>query len=211
MNERNNEGSAEGSSGWVNTDVAAEALGVSARTVRNYILDGALVARKEKEGINERYVVSVDSLHALRDRRKQEGKLPASRRRASRRSETTTEGAAEAVRKTAVDMLRETLSSLEMHMAQNAELRTRLELTERAESTLREELERERQERLEAQGRVGSLEQERSETQEKVTQLTQEHAELEEEHSRLQSEAEQLRDELEAERSKGFWARLFGG
>jgi hypothetical protein len=33
---------------------------------------------------------------------------------------------------------------------------------------------------------------------------------LEEEHSRLQSEAERLRDELEAERSKGFWARLFG-
>jgi septal ring factor EnvC (AmiA/AmiB activator) len=211
MKERNNEGSAEGSSGWVNTDVAAEALGVSARSVRNYILDGALVARKEKEGINERYVVSVDSLQALRDRRKQEGKLPASRRRASRRSETTTEGAAEEVRKTAVDMLRETLSSLEMHMAQNAELRTRLELTERAESTLREELERERQERLEARRQAESLEQERSESQQREAQLTQEHAQLEEEHARLQSEAEGLREELDAERSKGFWARLFGG
>src|SRR3712207_1145149 len=98
MNERKNEGTNEGSSGWVNTDVAAEALGVSARSVRNYILDGVLVARKEKEGINERYVVSVDSLHALRDRRKQEGKLQASRRRASRRSESTAEGAAEEVK-----------------------------------------------------------------------------------------------------------------
>jgi chromosome segregation ATPase len=211
MNERKNEGSNEGSSGWVTTDVAAEALGVSARSVRNYILDGDLVARKEKEGINERYVVSVDSLHDLRDRRKQEGKLQASRRRASRRSEATSEGAAEEVRKTAVDMLRETLTSLEMHMAQNAELRARLELTERAESTLREELERERQERVEAQGRAGSFEQERSETQQRVAQLTEEHAELQEEHSRLTLEAEQLSDELEAERSKGFWARLFGG
>jgi chromosome segregation ATPase len=211
MNERKNEGSAEGSSGWVNTDVAAEALGVSARSVRNYILDGALVARKEKQGINERYVVSVDSLHALRDRRKQEGKLQAGRRRASRQPEATGKEAAEMVKETAVDMLRETLTSLEMHMAQNAELRTRLELTERAESTLREELERERQERVEAQGRVGSLERERSETQQRVTQLSQEHAVLEEEHSRLQSEAEQLKEELEAERSKGFWARLFGG
>ena len=207
MNERKD----EGSSGWVNTDVAAEALGVSARSVRNYILDGALVARKEKEGINERYVVSVDSLHALRDHRKQEGKLQARRRRTSRQSEATEEDAAEAVRKTAVDMMRETLTSLEMHMAQNAELRVRLELTERAESTLREELERERQERLEAQRRAGSLEQERSETQQRVAQLTQEHAQLEEEHSRLQSEAERIRDELEAERSRGFWARLFGG
>ena len=211
MNERNNEGNDEGNSGWVNTDVAAEALGVSARSVRNYIFDGALVARKEKEGINERYVVSVDSLHALRDQRKQEGKLQARRRRASRQSEATAEDSAEEVRKTAVDMMRETLTSLEMHMAQNAELRVRLELTERAESTLREELERERQERVEAQGRAGSLEQERSETQQRVTQLTQEHDQLEEEHSSLQSEAERLREELEAERSKGFWARLFGG
>jgi len=211
MNERKNEGSNEGSSGWVTTDVAAEALGVSARSVRNYILDGDLAARKEKEGINERYVVSVDSLHDLRDRRKQEGKLQASRRRASRRSEATSEGAAEEVRKTAVDMLRETLTSLEMHMAQNAELRARLELTERAESTVREELERERQERLEAQGRAVSLERERSETQQREAQLTQKHAQLEEEHSHLQGEAERLRDELVAERSKGFWARLFGG
>jgi len=108
-------------------------------------------------------------------------------------------------------MLRETLASLETHIAQNAELLARLELTERAESTLREELERERWERLEAQGRTGSLEQEHSETQQMVAQLTQEHAQLEEEHSRLQSEAERLRDELEVERSKGFWARLFRG
>jgi chromosome segregation ATPase len=207
MGERKNEGSGEGSSGWVNTAVAAEALGVSARSVRNYILDGALLARKEKEGISERYVVSVDSLHTLRDQRKLEGNLQARRRRASRQSE----GTAEVVRKTAVDMLRETLTSLEMHMAQNAELWVRLELMERAESTLREELERERQERLEAQGRAGSLEQERSETQQRVTQLTQEHTQLEEVHSRLQSEAERLREELEAERSKGFWTRLFRG
>ena len=210
MNERKGEGKDEGSSGWVNTDVAAEALGVSARSVRNYILDGVLVARKEKEGINERYVVSVDSLQALRDQRKQEGKLQGRRRRASEQSEASAEGAAELVRKTAVDMLRETLTSLEMHMSQNAELRVRLELTERAESTLREELERERQERLEAQGRAGSLERDRSDAQQRVAQLTREHAELEEERSRLRGEAERLRDELEAERSKGFWARLFG-
>ena len=211
MNERKNEGSSEGSSGWINTDVAAESLGVSARTVRNYILNGDLVARKEKEGINERYVVSVDSLYALRDQRKQEGKLQARSRRASRPTEATAEGAAELVSKTAVDMLRETLTSLEMHMAHNADLRVRLELTERTESTLREELDRERQERLEAQRQAGSLEQERSETQQRVAQLTQEHSQLEEEHSRLQSEVARVRDELAAERSKGFWARLFGG
>src|SRR5215207_11544887 len=211
MDRRKNRGNDAGTSGWVNTDIAAEALGVSSRSVRNYILNGDLAGHKEKEGINERYVVSVDSLYALRDRRKQEGKLPGKVRRTARRPESAAESSTELVRETAVDMLRETLTSLETHIAQNAELRARLELTERAESTLREELERERQERLEAQGRAGSLEQERSETQQRVEQLAQEHARLEEEHSSLQSEAERLRDELEVERSKGFWARLFGG
>ena len=211
MGERKNEGNHQGNSGWVNTDVAAEALGVSSRTVRNYILNGDLVARKEKEGINERYVVSVDSLYALRDRRKQQGKLQGNRRDASRRSESSAESPAEAVRGTAVEMMRETLVSLEMYISQNADLRARLELTERAESTLREELERERQERVEAQRRAGSLEPERSEAQQGVAELAQERTQSEEEHSRLEEEAERLKDGLESERSKGFWARLFGG
>ena len=59
----------------------------------------------------------------------------------------------------------------------------RLEITETAESTLRADLERERRR-------------------------------AEEERARADSErdrAEELRRELEAERSKGFWSRLFGG
>src|ERR671932_1919002 len=103
MNERKNGGSDEGTSGWVTTDVAADALGVSSRSVRNYILNGALVARKEKEGINERYVVSVDSLYALRDRRKQQGKLQGKVRRTSSPPESMGKVSAEVVRETAVD------------------------------------------------------------------------------------------------------------
>jgi hypothetical protein len=208
MDRRKNRGNDAGTSGWVNTDIAAEALGVSSRSVRNYILNGDLVGRKEKEGINERYVVSVDSLYALRDRRNHEGKLPGKVRRTSRRPESTAEVSTELVRETAVDMLRETLASLETHIAQNAELRARLELTERAESTLREELERER-------GQRGTdVERERSErlqAQERAEQLEQEHARLEAEHRRAEEEAAALREELERERGKGFWRRLFGG
>jgi hypothetical protein len=62
-------------------------------------------------------------------------------------------------------------------------LEGRLELTAHAESTAREDLERER-------------------------------ARADEERNRADAErerAEELRRELEAERSKGFWARLFGG
>lgn len=198
----------EGSSGWITTEVAAEALGVSPRMVRNYILSEDLVARKETEGINERYLVSVDSLYALRDRRKSQGKFQGKRRRSSAQTEVSSEGATEMVRETAVDMLRETLASLETHIAQNAELRARLELTERAESTLRDELERERKQRLEDVERERA---ERLEAQQRVEQQAQELAQLEEEHGRSEEEARRLQEELEAERSKGFWRRLFGG
>ena len=200
--EGTSEGRGEGSSGWVTTGVAAEVLGVSSRSVRNYILNHTLVARKETAGINERYLVSVDSLHALRDRRKRKGKSSGSRR-ASSRSEDT----AEMVKETAVDMLRETLANLETHIAKNAELRARLDLSEGTESTLREELEVERGQHEEDVQRERSG---RLEARERAERLAQEHAELEEEHARAQEEIRGLREELEAERSKGFWRRLFG-
>jgi len=167
-------------------------------------MNGDLVARKEEEGINERYLVSVDSLYAMRDRRKQAGKLSGKRRRTSSREEEP----AELVRETAVDMLRETLASLETHIAQNAELRARLELTERAESTVREELERERRQWLED---VQQERAERLEAQERAKQLQQERSQIEAEHRRAQEERDRLQQELEAERGKGFWRRLFGG
>ena len=190
------------------TDVAAEALEVSSRSVRNYILSGDLIARKEIEGINERYLVSIDSLYALRDRRKEEGKLPGNSRRTSSPTEHSTEFTTEVVRQTAGDMLKETLARLETHIAQNAKLRARLELTERAESTLREELERERRQRVTYVERERA---ERLEAQQRVERLAKENLQLEEEYSRVEQEAQRLQEELEVERSKGFWRRLFGG
>lgn len=68
-------------------------------------------------------------------------------------------------------------------------MRARAELTERAESTLREDVERERK-RADEERKRADEERERAD--------------------RLEERAEQVRDELEAERSKGFWSRLFG-
>jgi hypothetical protein len=210
----NQQGRSEGNSGWVSTGVAAELLGVSSRSVRNYILNRSLVARKQAEGINEKYLVSLESVYALRDRRKTQGKLTRDRH-ASSRSEGPTENTAEVVKETAVDMLRETLANLERHIAKNAELRVasaelraRLELSEGTESALREELEGERrrhEEEVERE-RAGRLE-----AQERAGRLTQERTRLEEERGRAWEEARELRAELEAERSKGFWRRLSGG
>src|SRR5215204_1241315 len=161
-------GQSAGESGWTTTDVAARALGVSPRSVRRFIDRGELIGRKVKSGIVESWEVSIDSLHRLRDKREVEGHTEGQVRRNVSRVSVEAEGAADMVRELTAELLRST--------SEATELRTRLELTERTESSLREDLER-------------------------VSEERQQH----------QEEAQRLREELEAERSKGFWRRLFGG
>jgi hypothetical protein len=77
----------------------------------------------------------------------------------------------------------ESLSArLETRVAEAADLRARLELTSKAESTLQAERDR----------LLSDLEREREERQ------------------RERERAEQLQTELDAERAKGFWRRMFG-
>lgn len=129
-------GNDPGNHGWVTTSVAAAALGIKPRQCRNLIQEGELEARLEGEGRDKRYFVSVSSLEALRDKRQSEGKLPLNRR-------STTED--EDVGADLGQWVRELTARLETRAAENAELRTRLELTENADSTLREQLDRERE------------------------------------------------------------------
>lgn len=169
-----NDGHNTSKSGWTTTDVSAKALGVTPRTVRRLIDRGELEGRKAIEGIVETWEVSIDSLYALRDKRIAEGQVRHNVPKQSVQGQDATDITADHVRDLTDRIVR--LSS------EVGELRGRLELTVRAESTLQEErdhlrieLEREREERREAR-----------------------------------EEAERLRGELEAERSKGFWRRLFG-
>jgi hypothetical protein len=178
-------------SGWVTTDVAAKAVRVSPRTIRRYIDQGKLEGKPQGEGVRREWLVSVDSLHALRASRPKEEESP----RIDRKS---------AYPDSLVDVLREMAARLELRAEEAAALRVRLELTERTQSTLEderrralEELERERMERLEAQERAEQLEEERGR--------------LVARYEHTEEEARELREELEAERSKGFWRRLFGG
>jgi excisionase family DNA binding protein len=144
--QRTSDGTPESDSGWVTTGTAAAALGVSDRTIRNMIYRGELDAIEEQEGITERYLVSVDSLYALRDQRKAKRKHDRSFRNnsAQRQGEGNT-----------AELLREAIARLETRAAENAELRTRLELTAQTDSTLREQLARDqtRADRLEAETR----------------------------------------------------------
>src|SRR5215212_11597675 len=163
-----NEGQSASKSGWTTTDQSAKALGVSPRTVRRLIDREELEGRKVTEGIVEAWEVSIDSLYALRDKRISEGQV---RRNVPRKS-TERQGAPDTT-----DYIRDLTDRLLRLSSEAAELRTRLELTFKAESTLQEERDRLRQD----------WERERQERQE------------------AQEEAQRLREELVAERSKGFW------
>jgi len=144
-------------SGWVTTEVAAKAVRVSPRTIRRLIDRGELEARDEGSGVRRKWYVSVDSLHALRMAQLlEEGGSPRTVRE-------------EDLADNIADVIRDMSVRLEKRTAEAVEMRTRLELTERAQSTTESEAER------------------------------------------LREENERLRAELEAERSRGFWRRLFGG
>jgi chromosome segregation ATPase len=131
--------------GWVTTDVAAKAVRVSPRTIRRYIDQDKLQAKLQGEGVRREWLVSVDSLHALRASRTTERDVP------------DVSPGVEAVDSIA-DVVREMSARLESRAEEAAELRVRLELTERAQSTLEDErrqvvqeLEQERRRREEAE------------------------------------------------------------
>ncbi len=140
-----------GKSGWITTEVAARAVRVSPRTIRRYIERGELEAKPQGEGVRREWLVSVDSLHALRATR------------------TTVEGVPEAARgieyaDSIADVAREMAARLETRAEEAAELRFRLQLTEEAQSTTEEarrraeqELAEERRRREEVERRVEEL------------------------------------------------------
>ncbi len=142
-----------GGSGFVTTKVAAQSLGVNPRTIRTYIERGDLEAKVEGEGIQKMYLVSIDSLYALRDQRG----YP---RHSRGQTRDTTATATEVPPGELADVIRDLTAELVQKAASEAELRTRLELTAQAESTVQAERERlledlarerERADRLEAE------------------------------------------------------------
>ena len=133
-------------SGWTTTKQAAKVLGVSRRSVQGYVRRGLLEAREEGEGVNKRFIVSIDSLNALRERRSGEAVAAEKFAEASAEAEEAANIAANAG-----EGLRHVVDRLEARTVEATELRVRLEITERAESTVREELAEERRRREEAE------------------------------------------------------------
>ena len=126
-------------SGWVTTQQAARALGISARTVRWHIERGNLEAKPEGEGVERAWRVSIDSLQAFRDSRQAAAPAPRGSRVPEVSADTAAERPGNAVRELADRLVEE---------ARRAEAaRVRLELAERAQSTLEAELSEERRRR----------------------------------------------------------------
>jgi hypothetical protein len=110
--------------GWTTTAAAAKALNVSPRTIRLYIEKGELEGRLE-EGTDKRiWLVSIDSLNTLRAKRGTSGIVP---------------DESPEIAETVPEAMRELALRLESRAAEAAELRTRLELTEKTQSTLEQE------------------------------------------------------------------------
>jgi hypothetical protein len=193
-------------SGWVTTDVAAKAVRVSPRTIRRYIDQGKLEAKPQGDGVRREWLVSVDSLHALRASRTIEGDVP------------DVSPGVEPVDSLA-DVVREMAARLESRAEEAAELRVRLELTERAQSTLEDkrrqvvqELEQERRRREEAERESEDLRQQLNALREDEQESTRT---VEEEPERAAAEphpvAGEAQESVQKLQERSWWRRLIGG
>jgi hypothetical protein len=203
---------------------------VSRRSVQGYVGRGILEAREEGEGVNRRFLISIDSLNTLVDRRRREAGQTANFVEASPQSEE----AATPFANTG-EGLRHLIERLEARTAEATELRIRLELTEKAQSTLEEELDGERRRREETETERDELRRELDEwrrlEESAETTAHEIHDRWEEERSQEDTPPEpsesqpspapsnpptdaggeaQEPTERQEER-RGFWARLFGG
>jgi hypothetical protein len=188
-------------SGWVTTDVAAKAVRVSPRTIRRYIDQGRLEAKPEGEGVRREWLVSVDSLHALRATRTLEEQSP----RTDRASH------ADFPADSIADVLREMAARLERRAEEAAELRVRLEITERAQSSLDEERLQALDELEEACRRLEETERERDELRQELEALKESRQEPAEAPETLPEASSAPTDTGgEAQEQRSWWRRFFG-
>ena len=190
-----------GLSGWITTDVAARAVRVSPRTIRRYIDRGELKAKVEGEGVERRWLIDVDSLHALRASRPES--------EAVRGMSGETEGADRLA-----DVIRDLAARIEERTAEATEMRIRLQLSEQAQSTVEDEARRLREENERLRQELEALREAResSQTVPEDPYLTHapptpEHPESLE-HTLYGTSRQEAEDSLQ--RRSSWWRRFFG-
>jgi hypothetical protein len=196
---RTNHADLSSESGWVTTEVAAKAVRVSPRTIRRYIDQGKLEAKPQGDGVRREWLVSVDSLHALRASRTTEGDVP------------DVSPGVEPVDSIA-DVVREMSARLESRAEEAAELRVRLELTEQAQSTLEDERRQVVQELEQERRRREEAEREREDLRQQLNALRDERESpetVEEEPERAETRPDAPGAQEGVQRP--WWRRVFGG
>jgi hypothetical protein len=191
--QRQHSGTDISDTGWVTTRVAAAALGVKPRQVRNYISKGLLEAKSEGEGVNWRYLVSIPSVEALRAERHSEGNFARQDREVAGKAEQSGHPAADTA-----ELVRELAAELGEVRYRLGRTEARLELTSIAESSLGDQLQRERE-------RADRLETERDRL---LPDLLRERDRANAERERAEHFEAELRQALEAHR--GWLRRFFG-
>jgi hypothetical protein len=195
---RTNHADLSSESGWVTTEVAAKAVRVSPRTIRRYIDQGKLEAKPQGDGVRREWLVSVDSLHALRASRTTEGDVP------------DVSPGVEPVDSIA-DVVREMSARLESRAEEAAELRVRLELTEQAQSTLEDERRQVVQELEQERRRREEAEREREDLRQQLNALRDERESpetVEEEPERAETRPDAPGAQEGVQRP--WWRRMFG-
>ena len=197
---RTNLGDLSSETGWVTTDVAAKAVRVSPRSIRRYIDQGKLQAKPQGEGVRREWLVSVDSIHALRASRTNEGDVP------------DVSPGVEPVDSIA-DVVREMSARLESRAEEAAELRVRLELTERAQSTLEDERRQAVQELEQERRRREEAEQEREDLRRELQALKEarESSQTADEESQSVEPRSATGETQEGAERRPWWRRVFGG
>ena len=196
---RTNHADLSSESGWVTTEVAAKAVRVSPRTIRRYIDQGKLEAKPQGDGVRREWLVSVDSLHALRASRTTEGDVP------------DVSPGVEPVDSIA-DVVREMSARLESRAEEAAELRVRLELTEQAQSTLEDERRQVVQELEQERRRREEAEREREDLRQQLNALRDERESpetVEEEPERAETRPDAPGAQEGVQRP--WWRRILGG
>ena len=194
-------GNVTGNGGWVTTRQAARALNVMPRQVRNYIAAGDLEGRKEGNGVTERWLVSISSVEALRQKRHSEDKLPGQYRDVTGDAEDSGQSAGNTA-----ELIRELAARLEDAQYELGRAESRLELTSQAESTLREDLARERKRAEAERERADRLEAELREAQKQPTELREAPETVSEDTEKVDAPPEQQ----ESTEHRSWWRRFFG-
>ena len=169
--------------------------------MQGYVGRGLLEAREEGEGVNRRFLVSIDSLNALVERRRREAGEAANFAVASPLEEESANTFANTD-----EGLRHLVERLEARTEEATELRIRLELTERAQSTLEEELAEANRRREEAERELAELRR-----QLETREVVEDAPESPQAHYPTQTTPPDAGGGAQEATERPWWSRIFGG